>query len=139
MSLVLLIIAFLLTGFTSIASKALVQWHLSPYRDLYMITLYGSGMLLGLISIPIRKKIGAEEPTCNDVWVGLLMGISGALSTIFLLIALSKAQGIVIFPVRSLGNLVVTALVSMVAWHERLSRSQWLGLTISLVAIWLLY
>jgi drug/metabolite transporter (DMT)-like permease len=137
MSLALLIVAFLLTGFTSITNKALVQWHLGEFRYVYMVALYGSAMILGLVSVPLRKK--KEPSTKTDMWVGLIMGSSGALSVLFLLFALQKAQGIVIFPVRSLGNLIVTALVSMIAWHEKLSKSQWLGMAISLVALWLLY
>ncbi|NIN68555.1 MAG: hypothetical protein GTO63_28390, partial [Anaerolineae bacterium] len=58
---------------------------------------------------------------------------------LFLLIALEQMPGIVVFPIRNLGNLVFTATVSIIAWREQLSRSQKLGVAVSLVAIWLIY
>lgn len=135
MSFVLLMIAFLLTGLISIANKALVQMHLGDYRMAYLLTYFGGPSLIGLVYMISRKEHGDG----TDRRVGLIMGIGGALSTVFFLIALQYMKGIVAFPVRSLGNLIVTGMVSIAAWRERLSVSQWIGIVLSLIAIWLIY
>jgi len=135
MSFLLLMIAFVLTGAISVANKALVQMGLGDFRDSYLLAYYAAPTLLALVHLTMRREGG----NVADRRVGLLMGIGGALSTICFLIALQHMQGIVAFPVRSLGNLVVTAIVSIVAWKEQLSRSQWIGIILSLVAIWLIY
>lgn len=134
MSLVLLIIAFVLTGLGSITNKALIEWGLAGYTDLYMLAFYSIATVLGITGMMFQRS----KATATDRWVGSLMGISGALGMLFLLVALKAMPGIVAFPVRSLGNLVLTALVSIVAWKERLSRSQWLGIVLALIAIWLI-
>ena len=135
MSFLLLMIAFLLTGFISIANKTLIQLHLGDFRDAYMLTYFGAPALVGLVYMVSRREHG----NYTDRRVGLIMGLGGALSTLCFLIALQYMPGIVAFPVRSLGNLVVTAVVSIAAWRERLSISQWIGIALSLIAIWLIY
>jgi drug/metabolite transporter (DMT)-like permease len=135
MSFVLLMIAFLLTGVISIANKTLVQMNLGDFRDAYMLTYFGAPALLGLVYLVAKRDHGNN----TDRRVGLIMGLGGALSTLCFLIALQYMKGIVAFPVRSLGNLVVTAMVSIAAWRERLSISQWIGIALSLIAIWLIY
>jgi uncharacterized membrane protein len=134
-SFLMLMIAFLLTGLLNITNKALVEWELSKYREVYMLAFYGTAMILGG-SIIIMSKQGS---TASDRSVGFIMGLAGALSMLCLLIALQYLPGIVVFPVRSLGNLTLTGFVSILAWKERLSRSQWLGIILSLTAIWLIY
>lgn len=135
MSFILLMIAFLLTGGIGVTNKALVEWDLAAYRDLYMLAFYGTAMVLGAMITFVRQETNKPD----DRWVGLLMGLSGALSMLFLLIALEHMPGIVVFPVRNLGNLVLTAGVSIIAWREELSRSQKVGIALSLIAIWLIY
>jgi multidrug transporter EmrE-like cation transporter len=135
MSFLLLMTAFVLSGILHISNKALIEWGFAEYRDLYMLGFYGTPMLMGGIGMLLRR----HRSTPADRWVGLMMGAAGALSMLFFLIALEHIPGIVAFPIRNLGNLVLTALVSIIAWRERLSRSQWLGVALSLTAIWLIY
>ena len=134
-SFLLLIIAFVLTGVINITNKALIEWNLSGYREIYLLASYVTAMILGG-SIMLVKR---QETSHSDRSVGFLMGIAGTLSMICLLIALRHLPGIVVFPVRNLGNLALTGFVSIIAWKERLSRSQWLGIILSLTAIWLIY
>lgn len=135
MSFLLLMIAFALTGILGVTNKALIEWGLEAHRDLYMLAFYGTPMLLGAVIMVVRR----QEAGSADRWIGFIMGFAGALSMLFLLIALQLMPGIVVFPVRNLGNLVLTAAVSIIAWKEQLSRSQWLGIAFSLAAIWLIY
>ena len=135
MSFLLLMIAFVLTGVLNITNKALVEWNLSAYREIYMLAFYATAMILGGSIMLVRR----QESSQSDRSVGFVMGLAGALSMLCLLIALQHLPGIVVFPVRNLGNLALTGFVSILAWKERLSRSQWLGIILSLTAIWLIY
>lgn len=135
MSFLLLMIAFVLTGILNVTNKALVEMGLGEYRDLYMLAFYATPALMSLIMMAARR----QESSPVDIRVGLIMGFGGALSMLFFLIALQHMPGIVAFPVRNLGNLVLTGIVSIIAWKERLSHSQWLGIALALVAIWLIY
>lgn len=135
MSLFLLMVAFVLTGLLNVSNKALVEWNLGQYRDLYVLAYYATPLLIGTVALKIRRQQGDS----TDMRVGLLMGFGGALALTCFLLALQGMDGIVAFPVRNLGNLICTATVSIIAWKEKLSRSQKVGIGLSLVAIWLIY
>ncbi len=135
MSFLLLMIAFVLSGMISIVNKALIQFGFGEHRDSYLLGYFIAPTILGVFHLASHRKFGDSA----DRKVGLVMGLGGGTSTLFLLLALQGMPGIVAFPVRSLGNLVVTGLVSIVAWKERLSRSQWLGIALSLIALKLIY
>lgn len=134
MSVILLAMAFLFTGISAIANKALIEWHLKAYNDTYILALYAVPAILGLL----LYRVTPQKTTRTDISLGMIMGCFGTLGLITFMIALAHIKGIIAFPVRSLGNLVLTAVVSIIAWHDKLSRSQWIGIALSLAAIWLL-
>ena len=135
MSFLLLMISFVLSGLSSVSNKALVEWGLSSYLYLYLLGFYMTAAAMG-VSIMLARR---EESSTTDRWIGSLMGFNMAVTTIFFLLALEHMPGIIAFPVRSLGNLVLIAVVSIIAWKEKLSRNQWVGVLLSLIAIWLVY
>ena len=134
MSLVLLIIAFVFTGLCSITSKALVAWGLGDYIHIYLLAFYGVPALLGAIGMRIRPT----EVSPDDRKVGFSMGLLSAISMLTFLFALELTTAVVAFPVRSVACLLLTCAISIVAWRERLSRVQWLGIGVSIAAIWLI-
>ncbi|HAH86650.1 MAG TPA: hypothetical protein DCL60_04695 [Armatimonadetes bacterium] len=134
MSLFLLIISFLLTGLVLITNKALIAWGLEGQTDLYMLAFYGVPLILAASTNAIYR----QKSSRTDILVGLIMGAAGATGTLFLLLALAKMPGIVAFPIRNLGNVVLTGIVGIIFWKERLSKAQWMGGLLSLVAILLL-
>jgi multidrug transporter EmrE-like cation transporter len=131
----LLIISFLLTGLVLITNKALVAWGLEGQTDLYMLAFYGVPLVLAVASNAFHR----QKSSRTDIFVGLAMGVAGATGTLFLMLALAKMDGIVAFPVRNLGNVVLTGIVGIIFWKERLSKTQWLGILLSLAAISLIY
>lgn len=134
MSLFLLITAFVFTGINSISNRALIPLHLDGYRGLYCLGFWGSGVVLGLLTLMLTK----HENSRKDAVIGVTMGIAGALAMVLLLVALKTVPGVVAFPVRSCGNTTLTAIVSFLAWRERVTPRQWLGIASGLVAIYLL-
>jgi drug/metabolite transporter (DMT)-like permease len=133
-SLLLLLAAFLLTGLNSISNKAIHPLGLDDCMGLYSLGFWGSGVVLGLITIAITKH-GARK---LDAGIGIVMGVSGAIGMVLLLIALKTVPGVVAFPVRSCGNTSLTAIVSFIAWREKVTPRQWLGIICGLAAIYLL-
>lgn len=135
MSLFLLLVAFVLTGVNSISNVALNHLGLDPYRALYSVGFWGSGVVLGLATLAIAK----HEVRKQDAAIGVTMGLAGAVAMVLLLGALVMGvKGVVAFPVRSCGNTTLTAVISYLAWREQVTPRQWLGMACGLVAIYLL-
>ncbi len=134
MSLFLLAVAFVLTGVTGVSNKALVEWGLGRYSSIYLVGYWGVGMLIGLV-VRLTSKHGIHR---HDIAIGAMMGITGALAMVCLMIALQGVPGVVAFPVRSCANVALTAGASYLLWREDLSPSQWLGVGLAVGAIYLL-
>jgi drug/metabolite transporter (DMT)-like permease len=135
MSLCLLVVAFVTTGLAAITNKAIHECGLDAYKDIYMLAFYAVGAAAAIVwwlirPVKIRKA---------DAWLGVVMGICGSLGLVFFIVAIAGMKGIVVFPVRNMGNVVLTALVSYITWREKLSLSQKAGIMLSLAAIFLLY
>lgn len=135
MSLLMLAVSFITSGISAIAGKALIEYGLGDYRDLFQLVFYLVGTILGFIFLAIQR----QKTTTRDLNFGLLMGVIGALSFIWFLVLLTQASGIVAFPIRGVGSMVLTAIISIIAWHEKLSRSQWIAVILSIIAMWLIY
>jgi multidrug transporter EmrE-like cation transporter len=134
MSLFLLLSAFVLTGLNLISNKAIHPLGLDAYMGLYGLGFWGTGVVLGLVTQTLtRHRSGSVEAR-----VGLAMGASGSIAMVLLLVALKTVPGVVAFPVRSIGNTTMTAIVSYLAWKERLTPRQLLGIICGLAAIYLL-
>ncbi len=133
-SLLLLFAAFVFTGLNSISNKAIHPLGLDRYMGLYGLGFWGTGLVLGAINAAVSKH-GTRR---IDAGIGILMGASGAVSMVLLLLALKTVPGVVAFPIRSCGNTSLTAVVSFIAWRERVTPRQWLGIICGLAAIYLL-
>lgn len=134
MSLPLLIAAFLFTGVTGVSNAALGPLHLSGYIGVYSLGFWTSGVVLGLATHAFTR----HEMGKRDVSVGTVMGLAGAVAMVLLLMSLNTVPKVVAFPVRSCGNMALTAVVSCIAWREKVTVRQWLGIACGVAAIYLL-
>ena len=134
MSLLLLAISFVTTGVNLILNKAVVELGLAGFAPLYMIGFWSVGIVIGLVV----RAVTRHGSTRQDVIVGLGMGAVGSVGLIAFMLALNGLSGVIAFPVRSCGNILLTACVSYAIWRERLSVYQWLGILCAALAIYLL-
>lgn len=134
MSLLLLVIAWVTTGITMIATKLIIAMGLGGYSTVFVMlctcaAAVSAGVFFAFQRSPIEKK---------DVVIGLVMGVSGAVAMATLMQALRHLPGVTVFPVRSSGCIALTAAVSCVFMHERLTPRQWLGVAFAVAAVYLL-
>ena len=134
MSLILLIISFLFSGFTGITNAALAKMGLSEYITVFVMSYYATALAIGIIIMIVLRERGRPL----DALIGLVMGVSNAFGMLVFLHLLKITQAFFAFPVRSVSCLVLTSFVSMIIWRERLSKSQWVGSVLAIVGIVLL-
>jgi len=131
MHLFLLAVAFVLSGANQITNKALIELGLQRHANLYMLGFWGTGIVIGLIV----RAVTRHPMRAKDAALGAFMGAAGAVGMITLISALKCASGVVVFPVRSCGNIALTAGLSYGIWREKLTVLQWLGIACAVAAI----
>lgn len=134
MSLLLLAIAFVTTGLTMISTKLIIAIGLGDYAvSFVMLCLASAAVSAGIAFAIVRPRVERK-----DVWVGLVMGASGAIAMVTLVLALKYLPGVIVFPVRASANIALTAGLSFALWREEVTPRQWVGVGLAVAAVYLL-
>lgn len=80
-----------------------------------------------------KQRVGRQE-----LIYGLLIGIPNFFSARFLLGALEKLDGVIVYPTYSVATIAVVSLAGVGFFRERLSKRQWLAMAVIAVCLVLL-
>ena len=133
-----LVIFFLFCGLARIAQEAfkhvVEQEQQTSQRATFGLAAFVTAAIPSLL-VPIfrRKKFQVSE-----LAVGGAMGITNILQTLLILAALQQYHGFIVFPIASAGSVVLVAVVASFVLRESLTRRTILGISISVLAVFLL-
>jgi multidrug transporter EmrE-like cation transporter len=108
--------------------------------------VFGNALLIGLVILPFNKP-ALKSITRFKTWVlGALLGIANFGSIYFLLLALNhididtgqQAMGSVIFGINNIGIVALSVIIGFLAYNERPTRINWVGIALTGVSIALL-
>lgn len=107
---------------------------------LYSCLSFGMAGLCGAGYLGYGLSKGTVELTRRDIIGGLALGSINYGSIIFLVLAYDSGlmQKSALLPINNLGVVLVSALVAALLFKERLTRYNWLGVVLSLLALVLL-
>ena len=66
-------------------------------------------------------------------------GIINFFSSFFVMKALQVLPGIVVYPMNGIGTILMSAITSTIVWKERLTRNNYIFITLASVALLLIY
>ena len=142
--LMLSLAAFLLCGLTGIMQKLHQSSSYRSELNEFLIiafsvsTIVSLGMYLWYSQKKKIPKSGSYKVTSPIFRMGVISGVFIALSNQINLYLSGAMDSAIFFPVVNGGGLVLTAIVAIAFLKEKLSRRQWLGLSIGILAILLL-
>ena len=130
----MLVVFFVLCGCARLAQAAYKHVCVGEPSDHFT---FASFLLASVPSLVIllwrRRKIGRSE------WaIGIGLGVANALQTQFIILALERFDGFVVFPVTSAGGLLLTTVVATQLLAERLSGKAYCGVALACAALVLL-
>jgi drug/metabolite transporter (DMT)-like permease len=107
---------------------------------IYSCLSFGVAGLIGSVIILYRSLFLKIIPSFRDLFSGIMLGIVNYGSIYFLVIAYNSEvmEKSTLLPLNNLGVVVVSALGAVMIFKERLSRPNWAGLLLSLLALILL-
>jgi len=123
--------AFLFNGFTLVVAKLLGETGLGGSNLFYLLIFYSTAFLWSLI-LCVKNRI---IPDRKDIFIGLAAGVSSFLGSLFMMIALNKAPGTIVFPIAVGGNLITVALLAVLVFKEKLGIKGILGIIFGVIGL----
>ncbi len=106
---------------------------------LFFMTLFIIASISGIIFL-LGKSLKKKNPIqIKSVFWGVIFGIPNFFSLLFFLRALSDTNlnSSIVFPLVSMGVIVSSSLIGMLTFKEGLSRNNWIGVLLSICAIYI--
>ena len=97
----------------------------------YILALFATAAVVSTFIAVWRK----QPPRLGEIAAGAMIGGSNVLSNLPILLALETQPGAVVFSTRTSAAVVLTILLSMVLWGERLSKRSFVGVGTAVVAL----
>jgi len=127
-------LSFIANGLCLLAGKILTESGLGNFILLYLLIFYAAGFFWSF-SLCLKKRI---VPAMKGVLIGAGAGISSFSGSLFLLLALKKMPGSIVFPIAIGGNLVTVSLLAAFFFKERLEVKGILGIISGIAGLILL-
>lgn len=108
----------------------------SANQDTFPIILFGFAAFIGIIILAFSGK----KLELKNVIAGICLGIPNffALLSIFKALSVFQNNGAVFFPLYNVGIILVSTIGAMIIFKEKLSRINYFGLGLSILALYLL-
>ena len=134
-----LFVLFLAGGAVDIIMKTFQEsFGATNSRFMFLLLSFGIAFLIGLGYV-LQKGLRTGEWPDRETWAwGTLLGVINYGSLEFLLRALEVLPGTVVFPINNIAIVVLAAILGVMFWGERLSKTNLAGLALALVGLVLL-
>lgn len=124
----------LVGGMADAMSKIFTESGAAAMEAQFLFYTFGVAMLLCAVCMTVKgQRIGAVE-----AFFGILIAVPNFFATKFLLGALEDLSAVIVYPVFSVGSILVVTLTDLLLFRERLSKRQWIAIAAILVALVLL-
>lgn len=132
----LLVLLFLGTGIGDASLKIYeVEFSGLIGKELFMCFVFLVSFLIGLMVLFVQNK---WKFTRKEIFLGIAVGIPNLYTTIFLIEALERMNGAVVYSGVNILTVLGGTLLGLMRWGDRLTRVQWGGIFLTVVAILLL-
>lgn len=129
-----LILLLLICGGADAMSKVFEQLGDPRWSEYFLLITFATATLLCFaLMVSKRERLGKWE-----ILFGLILGIPNYFSARFLLRALNHVAAVVVYPTFSVGVILAVTAAGVCLFKERLSKRQWIAVSMILIALVLL-
>lgn len=113
-----------------------VQYHfLSDDLTLFLTMVFFIAFIASLLLMVFRIFAKKESISLKSVAAGFVLGLLNFGSTYYFINSMAYFESSIFFPVVNVGIVLLTSLAGIVFFKERLSKINWFGIVIAVVAI----
>ena len=129
-----LLALLLLGGGADAISKVYEVLGTEALSNQFLFYIFAVALALCAVLVVYKK----ERPGMREIFFGAAIGIPNFFSSKFLLLALGDLPAVVVYPSFSVATMLITTLVGVFFFKERLTKFQWLALAVIVAALVLL-
>ena len=104
---------------------------------LFFIVLFFMASISGVLMLAGKSFKKKNALQLKSVFWGIIFGVPNFFSLVFFLKALGNMESSIVFPLVSMGVVVSSSLIGMFLFQEKLSKRNWIGILLSLCAIYI--
>lgn len=126
-----LIILFLIVGLAEFSNKVFQKYGVLEAKSLFLFFVFTTALL-----ISTWKTISkGERPKFSNIIIGFAVGIPNFFASFFLILALSRLQTAVVFPLYSALTIVIISLSGWIIFGEKLKKRERFAVTLTVAAL----
>ena len=135
----LIILVFLGQGIADAIFNDFAQKFASERGYLFFTVLFFTASISGIIIYSIKSIKSRNPLQLKSVFWGVLFGIPNFFSLLFFLRALGtpNLNSSIVFTLVSIGVVVSSSLIGILLFKEKLSKTNWIGISLSICAIYI--
>lgn len=130
----LLIVLLLSSGLTDSMANIYDKTGVAVLKNHYLFYTFSAALLTAFV-MALKNK---QKIRLADICSGLLIGIPNYYSARFLLLSFRSVPAVIVYPAYSVGTIIITSMVGMLIFGEKLSVQKKLALLLILAALALL-
>ena len=126
-----LILLLLTCGTGDFMSKVYEALGPKELNDQFLFYTFVFALILCAVLVIVKR----EKPGLKEILWGAALGLPNYFSARFILGALGEMPAVIVYPTFSVATMVVLTLAGVVFFKEKLSRREWIGIGLILVAL----
>jgi len=133
----LIILVFVGQGISDSIFNDFAQKFPNEGSYLFFMVLFFMASVSGILILS-GKSIKTRNPLqLKSIFWGVIFGIPNFFSLVFFLKALGSMSSSIVFPLVSMGVVISSSLIGLLLFQEKLTRSNWIGILLSICAIYI--
>ena len=118
----------------------LIFANFAPKKSSYsfFMTIFFTASLSGIIIHKVKSIKTKTSFHVKNLFWGVIFGIPNFFSLVFFLKALKTIEHSMVFPLVSMGVIISSSLLGMLLFNEKISKTNWIGILLSVCAIFIL-
>ena len=129
------ILLLLAVGTNDSMMKVAEHYYIKDNFVLFLSTAFSVALIIGLLVMLIRRKLTVKTFAVKNLVAGLVLGLLNWYSTLYFLKGLDIFQVSFFVPIFNVGVVALSALTGYLIFKEKLSKLNWLGIALAIVAI----
>ena len=133
----LIILVFVGQGISDSIFNDFAQKFPNEGNYLFFMVLFFMASISGILILSGRSIKTRSPLQLKSIFWGVIFGIPNFFSLVFLLKALGSISSSIVFPIVGMGVVISSSLIGLLLFQEKLTRSNWIGILLSICAIYI--